>query len=79
MRHHSASLLVDRCVKRGLIDRKEDPEDRGASCCRSRRRTEVLDEITRANREELRALDLDVFHKSVREALDVEWETNDAE
>lgn len=80
MRHHSASLLVDRCVKRGLVDRKEDPEDRRrVMLSLTHEGQRVLDQITRANRDELRVLDLDVFQKSVREALDVEWETNDAE
>jgi DNA-binding MarR family transcriptional regulator len=80
MRHHSASLLVDRCVKRGLIDRKENPEDRRrVMLSLTPEGQKILDEITRANRDELHALNLDVFYKSVREALNVEWATNDAE
>src|SRR5919199_4478043 len=28
IRHHSASLLIDRCVRRNLLQRREDPADR---------------------------------------------------
>lgn len=79
MRHHSASLLVDRCVKRGLLLREEDPEDRRrVMLSLTTEGQKLLDAITRANREELRALDLDLFHRSVRDALAVEWEPKDA-
>ena len=79
MRHHSASLLVDRCVKRGLLHRQEDPDDRRrVMLSLTAEGQKRLDEITRANREELRALDLHLFHKSVREALAVGWESKEA-
>jgi DNA-binding MarR family transcriptional regulator len=58
IRHHSASLLVDRSVKRGLLQRSPDAEDR-----RKVRVTltddgvRLLEQITLANRGELRALD----------------------
>jgi DNA-binding MarR family transcriptional regulator len=79
MRHHSASLLVDRCVKRGLLDRREDPDDRRrVMLSLTADGQKLLDEITRANRDELHALDLDLFHKSVREALEIEWEPNES-
>jgi DNA-binding MarR family transcriptional regulator len=79
MRHHSASLLVDRCVKRGLLDRREDPDDRRrVMLSLTVEGQHVLDEITQANREELHGLDLDLFHKSVREALEIEWEPKES-
>jgi hypothetical protein len=34
---------------------------------------QVLDEITRANRKELHALDMDVFQRVVRDAVDTAW------
>jgi DNA-binding MarR family transcriptional regulator len=71
MRHHSASLLVDRCVKRGLLDRQEDPDDRRrVMLSLTDDGQQVLDEITRANREELGTLDLDLFQNVIRKALD---------
>jgi DNA-binding MarR family transcriptional regulator len=74
MRHHSASLLIDRCVKRGLLDRQEDPDDRRrVMLSLTDEGQQVLDEITRANRQELQALDLDVFQSAVRHAVDTAW------
>ena len=74
MRHHSASLLVDRCVRRGLLDREEDTEDRRRVMLSLTPAGErVLEQITRANRLELRELDLDRFYDSLREALDIDW------
>jgi DNA-binding MarR family transcriptional regulator len=74
MRHHSASLLIDRCVKRGLLDRREDPDDRRrVMLSLTDEGQQVLDEITQANREELHALDLDVFQRVVRNAVDAAW------
>jgi DNA-binding MarR family transcriptional regulator len=74
MRHHSASLLIDRCVKRGLLDRQEDPDDRRrVMLSLTDEGQQVLDEITRANRKELHALDMDVFQRVVRDAVDTAW------
>jgi DNA-binding MarR family transcriptional regulator len=70
IRHHSASLLVDRCVKRALLSRREDPEDRrralvaltddGQAC---------LDEITLANRRQLESLRGALFRDSLWQAI----------
>src|SRR5579884_3756273 len=51
IRQSSASLLVDRCVKRGLIDRREDPEDRRRVVLTLTKMGQaILDAITYANR-----------------------------
>jgi DNA-binding MarR family transcriptional regulator len=79
MRHHSASLLVDRCVKRGLLYRQEDPQDRRrVMLSLTDAGQQLLDEITRANRQELQTLDVDLFRESVRKGLDSEFESNDS-
>lgn len=80
MRHHSASLLVDRCVKRGLLDRQEDTEDRRrVMLSLTSAGQHVLEQITRANRVELRTLDLDHLYVSIREALTVEADPSAAQ
>jgi DNA-binding MarR family transcriptional regulator len=70
VRHHGASLLVERCVRRGLLDRTEDPQDR--------RRVHVwltgdgqrlLDRVMDANRQKLGALQEALFRDSLRSAL----------
>src|SRR5438270_9249573 len=54
IRHHSASLLVDRCVRRGLLSRREDPNDRRrALVALTDEGQVVLDNITKANRRQL--------------------------
>jgi DNA-binding MarR family transcriptional regulator len=76
IRHHSASLLVDRCVKRGLLHRQEDPDDRRrVMLSLTDAGQQVLDEIIRAHRNELRTLDFEPTRKSVHQALDAESES----
>lgn len=75
MRHHSASLLVDRCVKRGLVNREEDPEDRRRVMLSLTSEGQILlDDITRANRRHLRTLDLHPVRRSVLQGLDSQAE-----
>ncbi len=65
VRHHSASLLVDRCVKRGLLRRAEDTQDRRrALICLTDKGQKILDRIMAANRAELRALEQLLFRPS---------------
>ncbi|GAC1472608.1 MAG: hypothetical protein PVSMB7_25470 [Chloroflexota bacterium] len=62
IRHHSASLLVDRCVRRGLLYRNEDSEDRRrVNLSLTADGERVLGEITQANRMKLGALETDLF------------------
>lgn len=54
VRHHSASLLVERVVRRGLLLRSGDPTDRRkALVSLSPQGLEVLERITHANRQAL--------------------------
>ena len=70
IRHHAASLLVDRCVKRSLLYRREDPADRRrALVSLTEEGQRVLDEITLANRRELGALEGALFRDSFHQAL----------
>lgn len=70
VRHHSASLLVDRSVKRGLLNRQEDPLDRRrALVSLTGEGQRLLDEITEANRRELGHLEGVLFRDSLRDAL----------
>ena len=70
IRHHAASLLVDRRVKKGLLDRREDPDDRRrALVSLTPEGQRILDHITMANRRELGALEGNLFRDSFREAL----------
>jgi DNA-binding MarR family transcriptional regulator len=70
IRHHAASLLVDRSVKKGLLDRREDPDDRRrALVSLTGEGQRLLDHITLANRRELGALEGTLFRDSLREAL----------
>jgi len=62
IRHHSASLLIERAVQRGLLARGEDPTDRRkALISLTDRGAEILEQITMANRRELQGLDAEVF------------------
>lgn len=71
IRHHSASLLVDRCVKRGLIRRSEDPDDRRrALLTLTAEGQRVLDAITHANRGQIRSIHRDLFRDSLVRALE---------
>lgn len=70
VRHHSASLLVDRCVKRGLVDRREDPSDRRrALVSLTPLGQEILDRIIAANRREMGKLEESLFRESLIAAL----------
>lgn len=70
VRQSSASLLVDRCVKRGLIDRREDPDDRRrAVVSLTPEGQEILDQIMGANRRQLGALRDALFRESLLSAL----------
>ena len=70
IRHHASSLLVDRSVKRGLLDRREDPDDRRrALVSLTEEGQRMLDHITLANRRELGTLEGALFRDSFREAL----------
>jgi len=70
VRHHSASLLVDRGVKRALLHRREDPGGRRrALVSLSGEGQAMLGAITQANRRELGALEGALFRDSLRQAL----------
>jgi DNA-binding MarR family transcriptional regulator len=70
IRHHSASVLVDRSVQRGLLLREEDSQDRRrALVSLTDEGQRLLDRVTAANRRELGALEGDLFRDSFREAL----------
>lgn len=70
IRHHSTSLLVDRCVKRRLLDRREDPRDRRrALVSLTVEGQKILDDITRANRQEMHTLQGSLFHEELQQAL----------
>jgi DNA-binding MarR family transcriptional regulator len=70
IRPHAASLLVDRCVKRGLVQRVEDARDRRrALVSLSDDGQRLLDRVTQANRRELGALEGALFRDSFRKAL----------
>lgn len=72
-----ASLLVERCVKRGLITRQEDPQDRRrAILALTAEGQAILDEITEANRQEMGILEGALFRDSLREALQRFQETS---
>jgi DNA-binding MarR family transcriptional regulator len=73
IRHHAASLLVDRAVRRGLVLREEDPSDRRrALVTLTTEGQELLDTITIANRQELGSLDSALFRRSFIDALKAE-------
>jgi DNA-binding MarR family transcriptional regulator len=70
VRHHSASLLVDRCVKRGLVQRREDPSDRRrALVSLTDEGQAILDRIIEANRQQMGKLEAALFRDSLRDAL----------
>jgi DNA-binding MarR family transcriptional regulator len=70
IRHHAASLLVDRAVRRELILREEDPSDRRrALVTLTPEGQELLDTITLANRQELGSPDNVLFRKSFIDAI----------
>jgi DNA-binding MarR family transcriptional regulator len=70
IRHHGASLLVDRSVKRGLLERAEDPEDRRrVHVWLTPQGQQILDTIMEANRRKLGTLQEMLFRDSLRQAL----------
>lgn len=70
IRHHGASLLVDRCVRRGLLARAEDPDDRRrVHIWLTPEGQRILDSVMDANRRQLGALQEALFRDSLREAL----------
>jgi len=70
IRHHSASLLVDRCVRRGLLSRREDPNDRRrALVALTDEGQVVLDNITKANRRQLQTLKAQLFRETLWQAI----------
>jgi DNA-binding MarR family transcriptional regulator len=70
IRHHGASLLVDRCVKRGLLQRMEDPEDRRrVHVWLTEEGQRILDHVMDANRRKLGTLQEMLFRESFRQAL----------
>lgn len=74
IRHHSASLLVDRCVRRGLLDRREDAQDRRRALLKLTDEGQArLDAITAANRRQMQTLKGSLFRDSLWRAL-VEYE-----
>lgn len=51
LRHHSASVLVDRMVKGGLLQRREDPKDRRRVIVGlTGRGLHILEDVTRSSR-----------------------------
>lgn len=76
LRHHSTSLLVDRAVKRGLVARNGDPTDRRRVIVTlTDEGQQLLEQVTRANRTELRALDTEFVdvHRSLSRAYDLDF------
>lgn len=70
VRQSSASLLIDRCVKRGLLDRREDPGDRRrAVVSLTEEGQRILDTIMVANRRQLGELHDALFRESFLNAL----------
>jgi DNA-binding MarR family transcriptional regulator len=72
LRHHSASLLVERCVHRDLLKREKDAVDRRRALVSLTDKGErILASVTQANKQELKALD-DALYRlrgSLRQAL----------
>jgi DNA-binding MarR family transcriptional regulator len=72
IRHHSASLLVDRSVKRGLLRREEDRVDRRrALVSLTREGQAMLDRVMISARRELGHLEEVLWRDSFRSALEV--------
>lgn len=70
VRQSSASLLVDRSVKRGLLDRREDPADRRRAIVQlTEEGQRILDVIMDANRRELGSLRDSLFRESFLNAM----------
>jgi DNA-binding MarR family transcriptional regulator len=70
LQQSSTSLLVDRCVKRDLLLRTEDPIDRRRALVQlSEEGQQMLDDIMEANRRDLGRLEATMFGSSLREAI----------
>lgn len=70
VKHHSASLLVERTLQRGLLLREPDELDRRrALVSLTDKGEEILSRITAANRQELRALQNQIFRGSFVRAI----------
>jgi DNA-binding MarR family transcriptional regulator len=70
LQQSSTSLLVDRCVKRGLLLRSEDPTDRRRALVRLNSEGQsLLDDIMDANRRDLGRLEAALFGTSLRDAI----------
>ncbi|MGH2448400.1 MAG: MarR family winged helix-turn-helix transcriptional regulator [Chloroflexota bacterium] len=70
LRQSSTSLLVDRCVKRGLLHREEDPRDRRrVMVWLTDEGQTLLDRITLANRKEMGSLEESLFRGSLVDAV----------
>ncbi|GAC1405057.1 MAG: helix-turn-helix domain-containing protein [Chloroflexota bacterium] len=70
IRHHSASLLIDRCFRRRLLNRNEDPADRRrALISLTDEGHRILEQITHSNRLEMRSLRGALFRESMQQAL----------
>ncbi len=78
--HHGASLLVDRSVRKGLLDRREDQQDRRrALLSLTEAGQEILDRITEANRRELGVLEGSLFRDSFRQVFALHGLTSPAD
>jgi len=70
LKHHSASLLVNRSLRRGLLERTEDANDRRrVLVCLTEEGQAILERITIANRVELAQLEGQLFRSSFIEAV----------
>jgi DNA-binding MarR family transcriptional regulator len=71
IRQSSTSLLVDRAVKRGLVDRREDPRDRRqVALSLTAQGQELLDRVMEGNRADVGALHFADLGLRLREALE---------
>jgi DNA-binding MarR family transcriptional regulator len=70
IKHHSASLLIERTLQRGLVTRQTDEVDRRrALVSLTDEGQRILDRITLANRRELGAMDPSLFRSSFVEGV----------
>ena len=69
----ATSLLVERCVQRGLVEREEDPEDRRrVAIWLTDRGQEVLDRVMAENRRRLASLRQDLLAEAFWRELETE-------
>ncbi len=70
LQQSSTSLLVERCVKRGLVWRTEDPTDRRRALVRlSDDGQALLDDIMEANRRDLGRLESSLFSAALQDVI----------